>query len=152
MRFWGAMFVLLYGAGLLLRVAWPGVEPFGKTTILVALAGACVINFSCHRTLHCGITGPLFVVRAVAAGLIEAGAWHFDMLIVWAVVLLGVATAFVIDLRTVNRCYGRSPGRSGAQVDGLVASRAAFSGPQELPLSSSDARGLRRARQASCLS
>jgi hypothetical protein len=101
--FWAAMFVLIYGVGLLLRSVSPAVEPFGDTVILVALAGACVINFSRNRTLHCGITGPLFVLGAVAAGLIEAGAWQFDMVIVWGVVLLGVGLALVIEWRTLGR-------------------------------------------------
>ena len=61
MSLWAAMFVLIYGAGLLLRSAWPAVQPFGDTVILVALGAACAINFGRNRTLHCGLTGPLFV-------------------------------------------------------------------------------------------
>jgi hypothetical protein len=101
--FWAAMFVLLYVASLLLRSVWSAVDAFGDTAILVALAGACVINFSRNRTLHCGITGPLLVLGAVAAALIEAGVWRFDMAIVWSVVLLGVALAFLIEWRTVRQ-------------------------------------------------
>ena len=40
MCFWAAMFVLIYGAGLLVRSASPAVEPFGDTLILVAFAAA----------------------------------------------------------------------------------------------------------------
>ena len=101
--FWAAMFVSIYSTGLLLRSVWPAVEPFGHTAILVALAGACVINFGRNRTLHCGITGPLFVLGAVAAALIEAGVWQFDIAIVWGVVLLAAALALVIEWRTVGR-------------------------------------------------
>jgi hypothetical protein len=101
------MFVLTYGAGLLLRSASPAVEPFGDTLILAALAAACVINFGRNRTLHCGMTGPLFILGAVAAALIEAGIWQFDMAIVWGVVLLGVGIAFFIEWRTVGR-HGQS--------------------------------------------
>jgi hypothetical protein len=101
--FWAAMFVLLYGAGLLLRSVWPAVHAFGDTAILVALAGACVINFGRNRTLHCGITGPLFVLGAVAAALIEGGVWQFDMATVWGVVLFGVGLALVIEWRIVGQ-------------------------------------------------
>jgi hypothetical protein len=93
----------LWGAGLLLRSAWSAVQPFGDTLILVALAAACVINFSRDRTLHCGMTGPLFLLGAVAAAFIEAGAWQFDMAIVWGVVLLGVGISFIIEWRTVGQ-------------------------------------------------
>jgi len=101
--FWTAMFVLIYAAGLLMRSVWPAVQPFGDTVILVALGAACVINFGRNRTLHCGLTGPLFVIGAVAAALIEAGAWQFDMRIVWGAVLLGVGVAFAIEWMTVGR-------------------------------------------------
>lgn len=103
MCFWAAMFVVIYGAGLLVRSAWPAVQPFGDTLILVALAAACLINFGRNRTLHCGMTGPLFILGAVAAGLIEAGTWQFDMAIVWGVVLLGVGISFIIEWRTVGQ-------------------------------------------------
>jgi len=102
MIFGGAIFVLVYSGGLFLRSAWPAAEPFGDTVILLALAAACVINFGRNRTLHCGITGPLFVLGAVAAGFIEAGAWRFQMGIVWGVVLLGVAIAFMIEFLTLG--------------------------------------------------
>lgn len=103
MCFWATVFVLIYGAGLLLRSAWPAVQPFGDTLILVALAAACLINFGRNRTLHCGMTGPLFILGAIAAALIEAGTWQFDMAIVWGVVLLGVGTSFIIEWRTVGQ-------------------------------------------------
>ena len=103
MFFWGAMFALIYSAGLLLRSAWPGAQPFGDTLILVALGAACLINYGWNRTLHCGITAPLFIVGSLAAALIEAGVWQFDMAILWAGVLLGVGIAFVVEWWTVGR-------------------------------------------------
>ena len=101
--FLGGLFVLIYGAGLLLRSVWPAIQPFGDTLILVALAAACVINFGRNRTLHCGMTSALFLLGAVAAAFIDVGTWHFEMAIVWAVVLLGVGVAFFIEWRTVGQ-------------------------------------------------
>jgi hypothetical protein len=106
MLFWAVLFVLIYGAGLLVRSMWPPVQPFGDTSILIALAAACFINFARNRTLHCGLTGPLIMVAAVAAALIEAGAWQLDMAIVWVVVLFGVGIAFAVEWRTVGRHDG----------------------------------------------
>jgi hypothetical protein len=97
------VFVLIYGAGLLLRSAWPAIEPFGDTIVLVALGAACVINFGRNRTLHCGLTGPLFVAAAVAAALIEGGVWRVDTVMVWGVVLFAVGLALFIEWRTVGR-------------------------------------------------
>jgi hypothetical protein len=83
MCFWAAMFVLIYGAALILRTSWPALQPFGDTAILVALGGACLATFGRNRTLHCGLTGPLFVLGAVATALIEGGIWQVDTAIIW---------------------------------------------------------------------
>jgi hypothetical protein len=103
MWLWGAMFAVFYGAGLLLRIAWPGLQHYGDTIILVALAGACFVNFGRNRTLHCGITGPLFLAGAIVAVLMDAGIWDVDHGVLWGVVLSGVAIAFFIEWRTVGR-------------------------------------------------
>lgn len=108
MCFWGAMFVLFYGMGLLLHTAWPGLRAYGNTTILVALAAACFVNFGRNRTLHCGLTGPLFVAAALVALLMEAGIWNIDQSVLWGVVMVGVALAFLIEWRTVGRRVQRS--------------------------------------------
>ena len=49
------------------------------------------------------IMASLFIVGALAAALIEAGLWQFDMAILWAGVLLGVGIAFVVEWWTVGR-------------------------------------------------
>jgi hypothetical protein len=73
MWFWAAAFAVLYGMGLLMRSTWPVFEPYADTLLLAALGAACFINFGRNRTLHCGLTGPLFLVAAIVAALIEAG-------------------------------------------------------------------------------
>jgi hypothetical protein len=103
MFFWGSVFVVLYGAGLLLRSTVPVLEPFADTAIFVALGSACLVNFSRNQTLHCGITGPLFLLGAVAAAFIENGSWQFDMATIWGVVLVGVVLALGLEWRTVSR-------------------------------------------------
>ena len=102
MGFWAAAFVLVYGAALLLSWLWPALAPYGDTPILVALGLACFINYGRHRTVHCGITGPIFLVGAGAAALIESGRWAADLSVVWGLVLLGVGIAFVVEWRTVR--------------------------------------------------
>jgi hypothetical protein len=101
--YWAGMFVLFYVASLLLRTAWPELRQYGDTLILVSLAAACFVNFGRNRTLHCGLTGPLFAGGAVVALLMEAGLWNVDQSVLWGVVLVGVAVAFLIEWRTVGR-------------------------------------------------
>ena len=101
--FWAAMFVLFYAAALLLGMVWPGLQHYGDTAILTALAAACFVNFGRNRTLHCGLTGPLFVIGAIGAFFMEAGVWSVNQSVLWGVVLIGVALAFLIEWRTVGR-------------------------------------------------
>ncbi len=106
MCFCGLLFLFFYGAGLLLAASWPALQPFGDTLILASLGAACFINFGRNRTLHCGLTGPLFLLAAIVAGLAEARIWNVDMSAFWGVVLVAVAVAFLIEWRTVGRARG----------------------------------------------
>jgi hypothetical protein len=96
-------FAVLYGAGLLMRSPWPAFEPYGDTLLLAALGAACFINFGRNRTLHCGLTGPLFLVAAIVAVLMEAGVWNVNEDALWGVVLVGVVPAYLIEWRAVGR-------------------------------------------------
>ena len=102
MWFWAAAFAVLYGVGLLARSAWPVVDPYADTLLLAALGAACFINFRRNRTLHCGLTGPLFLVAAIVAAFMEAGIWGINERALWGVVLAGVALAFLIEWRAVG--------------------------------------------------
>ena len=103
MYFWAAMFAVFYGASLLLGTVWPELRHYGDTLILGSLAAACFVNFGRNRTLHCGLTGPLFLGGAVVALLMEAGQWNVDQSVLWGVVVVGVVAAFLIEWRTVGR-------------------------------------------------
>ena len=62
-------------------------------------AGRCLVNFGINRTFHCGITGPLFLVAAgvVAGG--DAGVWTVNISMVWAVLLIGIGGAALLEWR-----------------------------------------------------
>ena len=103
MGFWAAAFVGLYGLGLFARSTWAVFEPYADTLLLAALGLACFINFGRNRTLHCGLTGPLFLVAAVVAFFMEAGVWDINEDALWGLVLVGVTLAFLIEWRAVGR-------------------------------------------------
>ena len=103
MWFWAAAFGALYGLDLVARSTWPVFEPYADTLLLAALGLACFINFGRNRTLHCGLTGPLFLVAAVVAFLTEAQVWNLNEEALWGLVLGGVAFAFLIEWRAVGR-------------------------------------------------
>jgi hypothetical protein len=103
MWYWAAAFVVLYGIGLFARSTSPVFEPYGDSLLLAALGFACFINLGRNRTLHCGLTGPLFLIAAVVAVRMEAGIWSVNENALWGLVLVGVALAFLIEWRTVGR-------------------------------------------------
>ena len=103
MLFWAAIFLVFYGAGLLVMRAWPSVSRYADTLILTALAAACFVNFARHRTLHCGLTGPIFALAALVAALDEAGIWRVDMGLLWGAVLLAIGIAFGVEWRTFRQ-------------------------------------------------
>lgn len=106
--YWAGIFLLLYSGGLVLGLIWPAVRQFGNTLILTALGAACFLNFDRHRTLHCALTGPVFVLAAGVAALVEAGTWSIDLSAVWGIVAVAVGLAFIIEWRTVGRQQGIS--------------------------------------------
>jgi hypothetical protein len=97
MWFWAAAFVVLYGLGLFARSTWPVFEPYADTLLLAALGGACFINFGRNRTLHCGLTGPLFLIAGVVAFLMEARLWEVNEDALWGLVLVGVPSRFLLN-------------------------------------------------------
>jgi len=102
MWFWAVAFAVLYGVGLVMRSTWQAFQPYDDTLLLAALGAACFINFGRNRTLHCGLTGPLFLVAAIVAALIEAQVWGVPEDALWDVLLVGVALAFLIEWRVVR--------------------------------------------------
>ena len=101
MCFWATAFIFLYGLGLLAGSAWPALRAYTDTYLLASLGVACLANFGQNRTLHCGITGPAFLIGALAMGTIESRLWNADPAVIWGVVLIVVAGALIIEWRTV---------------------------------------------------
>jgi len=101
--FWTAVFLISYGAAQVLRTVWPQLGQYGDAVLLTALAAACFANFGRNRTLHCGLTAPLFLVGAFVAFLKEAGVWPFDLSFLWGVVAIGVALAFLMEWRATRK-------------------------------------------------
>ena len=62
---------------------------------------ACFINFARNRTLHCALTGPLFVAAALVMALGESAPWPVPTSAVWGVVLLSVGLAFFLEWRSI---------------------------------------------------
>jgi hypothetical protein len=102
MCFWATAFLLLYGAGLGIGSLRPDLRQYTDTYLLAALGLACFANFGRNRTLHCGLTGPIFLFGAIAMALIDAQLWNVDAAALWGIVLIGVGISLVIEWRRVG--------------------------------------------------
>ncbi len=89
--FWGCAFAVFYAAGLA-TIHWLHLGGYQPSALFAALGLACVANVVRNRTFHCVITGPFFLVVALALGLASAGAWKIHTAPLGAtVVIVGCA-------------------------------------------------------------
>jgi hypothetical protein len=68
------------------------------------MAIGCSANWFKNRSLHCTITGPLFLIGGVIFLLSGVRIIHIDMRSVWTVILIGVGIAFLLEW-----LYGKRP-------------------------------------------
>lgn len=96
--YWGVAFLIFYGIGLGL-VFWLGWQTYELAVLLTALGLACFANLVRNRTFHCAITGPFFLLVALALGLEEAGIWKLRESVLWPAVAIVVCAAFLLERR-----------------------------------------------------
>jgi hypothetical protein len=68
--YWFAVSMLAWGLLSLVGMYWQPFRASSAATVLLAAAVGCVANWFRNRTLHCGITAPLFLVGGVAFRLV----------------------------------------------------------------------------------
>jgi hypothetical protein len=111
-KVWGfylVVFASLFGASLLLVALWDGGEKYINALLFTSLGVACVVNVARNRTLHCLITGPFFLLVAIALALRAAGIWHLPIPELWPLVLIVVSVAFLIEWKFTARPSNRRP-------------------------------------------
>ena len=99
MCFWLAASLIAWGVLSLIGNYWRPLHGSSAATVLFAMAIGCVANWLRNRTLHCAITGPLFLIAAVVFLLSDMSTNHVISLLVWPFVLIGVAIAFLLEWR-----------------------------------------------------
>src|SRR5260370_11691939 len=78
-------------------VYWHSVRPQSAAAILFALSVGCFANWLRNRTLHCAITGPLFLIVGLLALLSELKIIRFPDPLLWFTLLFGAAIAFFAE-------------------------------------------------------
>jgi hypothetical protein len=62
--YWLAASLIAWGVLSLIGIYWRPLHAQSAATILSAMAIGCAANWLGNRTLHCAITGPLFLIAA----------------------------------------------------------------------------------------
>ena len=97
--FWFALFLVLGGGVILLQQVIPGLQPYSGALLFAAAGVACLANFARNRTFHCVITGPLFLLVGGYLALRTAGIWEAQLPALWAIVLIVVGLALLLEQR-----------------------------------------------------
>ena len=99
MGYWIAVSLVAWGVLSVIGIYWHPLLALSAATILFAMAIGCAANWLKNRTLHCGITGPLFLIAALVFLLSDVMMTHVNNFFVWPFVLIGVGIAFLLEWR-----------------------------------------------------
>jgi len=102
-RFWFAGSLLAWALFCILGIYWSPLRPYSASTILLAAAVGCVANWIKNRTLHCGITAPLFLIAGALFLPSDAQIIHIEARTVWLFVVPGIGIAFLLEWKYAKR-------------------------------------------------
>jgi len=97
--------LMAWGVLSLVGIYWRPLHASSGAACLFAMAVGCIANWLKNRSLHCAITGPLFLIGGIMFLLSGVRMIpHQDTLWVWPVLLIGIGIAFLLEW-----LYGRHP-------------------------------------------
>lgn len=101
--YWFVVSLLAWAVLSLGGIFWRPFHFSSAATCFFAMAVGCFANWLKHRTLHCAITGPLFLIGGVILLLSGVRVIHVDTHWVWRFVLIGVGIALLLEWRYAQR-------------------------------------------------
>ena len=102
--YWFVVSLIAWGILSLIGIYWHPLHA-STATCLLAMSIGGIANWFKNRSLHCAITGPLFLVGGVLFLLSGVQVIpHRDIIWVGPVLLIGIALAFLLEW-----LYGRRP-------------------------------------------
>jgi hypothetical protein len=101
--YWFVVSLAAWGVLSLIGMYWHPLHAASPSTCLFAMAIGCFANWAKNRTLHCCITGPLFLIAGIVF-LLSGERWlHVSASLVWTIVGIGTASAFLLEWRYARR-------------------------------------------------
>lgn len=97
--YWIVVSLIVWGALSFIGIYWHPLHASSAATILLAMAVGCAANWFLNRSLHCAITGPLFLIAAVVFLLSDMSMFHVSDRVLWPFVFVGAGIAFLLEWR-----------------------------------------------------
>jgi len=95
--YWSTVSLIAWVALSLFGLLWHPLHGSSATTICLAVAIGCFANWTKHRTLHCGITGPLFAIAGAIFLLSDVRPVAIHPGFVWLVVAIVTGFSFLLE-------------------------------------------------------
>lgn len=103
MCYWFAVSLVAWGMLSLIGIYWRPLRASAAATLFFAMAIGCVANWLKNRTLHCGITGPLFLIAGIVYLLSDMHLLDVGSRLVLPVVVIVTGIAFLLESRYSER-------------------------------------------------
>ena len=103
MGYWFTVSLVAWGALSLIGFFWRPLHASSAVTCLFALAIGCFANWYRNRSLHCAITGPLFLIAGAVLLCSDAQLIKVKDDWVWPFVLVGTLIAFLLEWGYASR-------------------------------------------------
>jgi hypothetical protein len=96
-RYWFIVWLMAWGVLSLIGLYWHPLHASSAVTCMFAMAIGCLANWFKHRSFHCAITGPVFLIGGVTFLLSGVRIIHANTRWVWPFVLIVVGIAFLLE-------------------------------------------------------
>lgn len=103
MFYWCAASLLAWGALGLVGIYWYPLHASSAVAICFAVAIGCAVNWFRNRTLHCAITGPIFLIAGTIFLLSDTTMLAVNSRFVWPTVAIGTGIAFLLEWLYASR-------------------------------------------------
>ena len=97
MSYWFAASLLAWSLLSFVGAYWLPLRAFSAHTILLAMSIGCIANWCKNRTLHCSLTGPVFLIAGILFLLGNLKVMNVSSDVIWGLVAIGAGTAFALE-------------------------------------------------------
>lgn len=107
MRYWFAALLIAWGVLGVAGIYWYPLHWYSAPTILFGAGIGCIANWLKHRSFHCAVTAPLFLIAAILFLVDSLGIARVNVSLVWSLLFVGTGVAFLLEWKYAKRSGSR---------------------------------------------